>query len=159
DFSFGVNARYRKGTSDEERNSAFYTDVGFVVNDIAGVPIRIAASTFLFAPWNASREATYFAAADAPLARRDSTLAVRVAGSVSNTESRGHENYVFATGSYRFIDVSAGVAHSFLFGNTSDRWRLGCGLRYASYTVAVGREDGAAGFGANYQFLLKRVIR
>ena len=158
-FSFGVNARYRKGTSDDERNSAFYTDAGFVVNDIAGVPIRIAASTFLFAPWNESHEATYFAAADAPVVRRDSTLAVRVGGSVSNTESRGHENYVFATGSYRVIDLNAGVAHSYLFGNTTNRWRLGCGLRYASYTVAVGREDGAAGFGANYQFLLKRVIR
>jgi hypothetical protein len=158
-FSFGVNARYRKGTSDDERKSAFYTDAGFVVNDIVGVPIRVAASTFLFGPWSSSHEATYAAAADAPVVRRDSTIAVRVGGEVAHTEGRGRENYVFASGFYRVIDLSAGVAHSYLFGNTSNRWRLGLGLRYASYTVAVGREDAAAGFGANYQFLLKRVIR
>ena len=45
------------------------------------------------------------------------------------------------------------------FGNTSNRWRLGFGLRRAGYTVAIGRENGAAGLGASYQFLLTRAVK
>ena len=41
--------------------------------------------------------------------------------------------------------------------NTS-RLRLGLGLHYSHYLVGVAREDGTAGLGANYQFLLTTVI-
>jgi hypothetical protein len=46
-----------------------------------------------------------------------------------------------------------------VFGNRDKRWRLGVGVRYAGYTAAIGREDGAAGIGGSYQFLLTRVIK
>jgi hypothetical protein len=46
-----------------------------------------------------------------------------------------------------------------VFGNRDKRWRLGVGVRYGGYTAAIGREDGAAGIGGSYQFLLTRVIR
>jgi hypothetical protein len=46
-----------------------------------------------------------------------------------------------------------------VFGTTNRRLRLGVGLRYAGYDLALGREDGAAGFGASYQFVLTRTFK
>jgi hypothetical protein len=36
---------------------------------------------------------------------------------------------------------------------------LGLGLRYARYLVGVAREEGTAGLGSTYQFLLTTVFR
>jgi hypothetical protein len=157
--TLGVAARYRRGTSDIENSSAFTLDAGVVVDGIAGVPVRVAASTFLFTPVSADREAMYSAAADVPVYRRDSTFVVRLGQAFSVTEERGREQYSFTTMQYRQLDLSTGVARSVAFGNANNRWRLGCGLRYASYTIAIGREAGAAGVGASYQFLIKRVVQ
>jgi hypothetical protein len=157
--SVGVAARYRTGRSDTENNGAFAFDGGLLVDGIGPVPVRIALSTFLFTPASLDREASYFGGADVPVYRHDSTLVVRIGESVSHTEQRGRESYTFATTRYRQIDLSGGLSRIFAFGNASNRWRLGCGVHYAAYTIAIGREDGAAGLGASYQFLLKRVIQ
>lgn len=158
-ITLGVAARYRRGTSDVDNSSAFTLDAGVLVDGISGVPVRLAASTFLFTPVSTDREAMYSAAADLRVLRRDSTLAVRIGQAFSVTEARGREQYTFSTMQYRQLDLSTGVARSVAFGNANNRWRLGCGLRYASYTVAIGREAGAAGVGASYQFLFKRVVQ
>ena len=99
------------------------------------------------------------AAADVPVFARDSTMGVRAGFSMSTTAGHGRDAYAFATSSYRQLDLSGGLLQSTIFGTTSRRWRLGCGLRYAAYTVAVGREDGAAGLPASFQFLLTRIVR
>jgi len=157
--TFGLMGRYRWGTADTDHSGTFALDGGVVVNGVAGTPVRLAASTFLFNPSSSSNEASYFAAADVPVVRLDTTLIVRGGYSFATTERRGHENYVFGTAGYRQFDLSAGVSSTTEFDNTSHRWRLGFGLRRAGYHVAIGREDGAAGFGASYQFLLTRAVK
>ena len=157
--TLGVSARYRWGTADTEHAGAFALDGGVVVDRLAGTPVRLALSTFLFNPSASSNEASYFAAADLPVFRVDSTLLVRGGYSVARTEGRGSERYLFGTAAYRQFDLSTGFSTTTDFGNSNHRWRLGLGLRRAGYTVAVGREDGAAGLGASYQFLLTRAIK
>src|SRR5262245_55926208 len=139
--SVGLATRYRIGNSDTENRGTFAVDGGLLVDRIGPVPLRIAASTFLFTPSNRDREASYFAGADFPIYRRDSTIAFRIGESISHTEQRGRESYSFATAKYHQIDLSGGVSRISEFGNASNRWRLGCGVHYASYTVAIGRDD------------------
>ena len=157
--TFGVAARYRWGTADTEHSGAFAIDGGVIVDHVARTPVRLAVSTFLFNPSTASSEASYFAAADVPIVRVDTTLLVRGGYSIAKTEERGQEHYAFSTATYRQFDLSTGVSTTTEFGNTSTRWRLGFGLRRAGYTVAIARENSGAGLGASYQFLLTRAVK
>ena len=157
--TLGAAARYRSATIDTQRSGVFALDVGGIVDRIAGTPVRLALSSFLLTPSRSKEAPTYFAAADLPLIRRDSSFVLRGGYSLSRTDGRGREDYAFATTSYRQFDASAGVAETSVFGNRDKRWRLGVGVRYAGYTAAIGREDGAAGIGGSYQFLLTRVIQ
>ena len=156
--ALGLAARYRWGSLDTQRAGVLTIDGGVIVDQVAGSPVRVAVSTFLFSPAATKEAATYLAAADVPILRRDSTLLVRGGYSRSQTNGLGHEDYAFATSAYRQLDLSAGLAQSTNFGHTNQRLRLGFGLRYAGYTIAIGREDGSAGFPASYQFLLTRVF-
>jgi hypothetical protein len=156
---YGIAGRYRDGVIDTDHSSGFSLDGGAIIDRVAGTPVRLALSSFLLTPWRKSEEATYMAAADVPLVARDSTFVLRGGYSLSKTTSYGREAYAFATSSYRNLDISGGLLESTIFGSTSRRWRLGCGLHYASYTVAVGREDGAAGLPGSFQFLLTRIVR
>jgi hypothetical protein len=157
--SYGVAARYRSGTADRDQSGEFGMDAGVSVDRVGGIPIRIAASTFLFTFAGHDREATYLVAADLPVIRRDSAHVLRVGQAFGHTEGRGREEYTFATGRLGLLELSGGLARNFAFGNSNHRWRLGSGLRYAAYTLAFAREQGAAGLGASYQFLLKRTIQ
>jgi hypothetical protein len=154
----GASVRYRWTSIDAQHGSVFAVDFGAVVDRVANTPVRLAASTFLFSPTRSKEVPTYLVAADVPIIRRDSSLVVRGGYSLSRTDGRGREDYAFATTSYRQFDASAGIAQTSAFGNSDHRWRLGVGVRYAGYTAAIGREDGAAGVGGSYQFLLTRVI-
>jgi hypothetical protein len=158
-LSLGVATRYRWGSSDTERVGAFSLDAGAIVDHVARTPLRVAFSTFLFTPGGKADEATYMIAGDVPVLRRDSTATLRAGYSVSHTAGRGRDEYVFATSQYRQLDLSAGLSRTFVFGNVNNRWRLGAGLHHAGYTVAMAREDGAAGLGASYQFLFMRVVK
>lgn len=155
----GVAVRYRWAALDADRSGVFATDAGVLVDGIAGAPVRLAFSTFLMSPARSKEAASYLAAADVPLVRRDSTFLLRAGLSMTHTEGRGREDYAFTTTTYREFDLSAGVAQATAFGNRDHRWRLGLGFHYGGYTAAFGREDGAAGVGASTQFLLTRVIR
>lgn len=156
----GAAARYRWASMDAQRSGVFAVDFGAIVDRVARTPIRLALSSFLLSPSRSKEAPTFLAAADLPLVRRDSSSFVLRGGySFSRTEGRGREDYAFTTTSYRQFDASAGVAQTSVFGNHDRRWRLGVGVRYAGYTAAIGREEGAAGVGGSYQFLLTRVIR
>jgi hypothetical protein len=156
--SYGLAARYRNGTADNEHGGEFGMDAGVTVDRLGGTPIRLAASTFLFT-FAASRETSYLVAADVPVINRDSAHVLRVGQAFGHTEGRGREEYSFATGRLGLLELSGGLSRTFAFGNSNHRWRLGSGLRYAAYTLAFAREQGAAGLGASYQFLLKRTIQ
>jgi hypothetical protein len=156
----GLATRYRSGTADVANAGMVALDGGVLVDRVAGTPLRIAASTFLFRPSHPNNEASYQLGADIPLPlfALDSVASLRAGYAYDLMGPRGHEGYTFALGRYRQLDLSAGVAHATAYGNSDLRWRLGCGLHYAGYTVAIGREDGAAGLGATYQVLFKRVV-
>jgi hypothetical protein len=158
-LSYGFATRYRQGNADREHRGELAVDAGIALNRVAGSPLRVAASTFLFTVAGPEREASYSIAADLPIVRRDSVLELRIGHSMSQLEGRGREQYSFATGQLGQIELSGGLALSSAFGNSNRRWRLGCGLNYARYTLAFGREQGAVGLGASYQFLLKRTIQ
>ncbi len=155
----GAAARYRWGSADADRSGAFAFDVGAIADSVFRTPLRIAASTFLFNPSSSSNDAAYFAAADLPVIQRDSTVMVRAGYSIGHAERRGTESLVFATGTYRRVELNSGLAIVNEFGNVTERWRLGLGVRRAGYLVAIGREAGGAGIGASYQFLLTRTIK
>jgi hypothetical protein len=155
----GVTARYRWGSLDTTRAGAFSLDGGVIFNRLFGTPVRLAASTFLLSPQRSSEAATFLVGADAPLMRPDSIWSLRAGVSVQHTESQGHEEYFFATARYRGIDASIGLSQSVVFGNVNRRLRIGLGLHYARYGVAIAREDGAAGIGASNQFLLTSAFR
>ena len=157
--TFGLAARYRWGSLDTAQNGAFSIDGGVVIDRAFGTPVRVAASTFLLSPSRAVEAASYLVAADVPLAPGDSLWHVRGGASLQVTEGRGHESYVFATSRYRGVDANGGVLQTTAFGNVNRRVRFGVGLHYARYGVAIAREDGAAGLGASYQFLLTSVFR
>ena len=156
---FGLTARYRSASLDAEHAGVFALDAGAIVNRLAGFPVRLAASTFLLSPSRHKEAASYMAAADVPLFHRDTSLTTRVGYSIMHTEGRGSDHYLFGTVRYRQFDASAGAVQSRIYGATNGRFRLGVGLRYAGYDLALGREDGAAGFGASYQFVLTRMFK
>lgn len=157
-LSLGAATRYRWSQLDTQHTGAFSFDVGGILDHVAGTPVRVAASTFLLSPQR-GETATYLGAADVPLIPHDSLLSLRGGYSVDYTNGRGAGQYIFTSATYRQLDGSLGFDYSTAFGNVSERFRIGFGLRYAGYSVAVGREDGGAGVGANYQFLFTRVIR
>ena len=156
--TLGLSTRYRWGNADSDHSSAFGIDAGAIVDRVVGTPVRLALSTFLLSP-SGTTDASFLAAADVPLFTRDSTVAVRAGFSGMKTEGRGNERYAFGTATYRQVDVSGGMSTVHEFGNSSRRWRLGLGVHRAGYTVAIGREDGGAGFTGSYQFLLTRAVR
>jgi hypothetical protein len=156
--SLGAAARYRWGSLDTDHSGVLGVDAGAVVDRVAGTPLRLGVSSFLFSPSSRSDDASLLAAADVPLLRRDTALVVRGGYSINQTRHRGREDYVFATSAYEQLDLSAGVSRALVFGNVNTRLRLGFGLRYAGYHIAIAREDGSAGFSASYQFLFSRVF-
>jgi hypothetical protein len=158
-LSYGLAARYRTGTADDEQAGEFVMDAGVSLDRVGGSPVRLAASTFMFTFAGGSREASYLVAADVPVIKRDSAHVLRLGQGLAYTEGRGREEYTFATGRLGLLELSGGLSRSFAFGNSGHRWRLGSGLRYSAYTLAFAREQGAAGLGASYQFLLKRTIQ
>jgi hypothetical protein len=154
----GAAARYRSFSAVDAHGGTYTVDAGVLADRVLGTPLRVAASTFLFHPAHPGTDASYNVAADVPLVVVDSTGAIRAGYAFSYMGPRGREGYPFASGRYRQFDLNAGVASANAYGSHDLRWRIGAGLHYAGYTVAIGREDGAAGLGASYQFLFKRVI-
>jgi hypothetical protein len=154
----GLAARYRWGALDTEHRGVGTLDGGVTIDRFLRTPLRIAASTFLLTPGRPQEDATYMIAADLPLLPSDSIRSVRGGYSLQHTDERGHENYAFLSGRFRQFDASAGVLQSSMFGGISWRLRVGLGLHYGRYAVAVAREDGAAGIGASQQFLLTSVF-
>lgn len=157
-WSAGAALRYRWATVDADHGGALSLDGGLIVDRILGTPFRGAASTFLFSPDRSQDIATYMAALDAPVFRKDSTLTVRLGYSLSQTPSHGRDDYAFSSVDRGWFNVTGGFDWSTAFGDRDRRFRLGVGFRYASYVVAVGREEGTAGLGPNYQFLVTRSI-
>ncbi|MDB4908403.1 MAG: hypothetical protein JWO05_3187 [Gemmatimonadetes bacterium] len=158
--AIGVSLRARNGQADQVHRSDVALDAGLLIARTLGTPVRLAMSTFLLSPQGSAREAAeYFASADLPLLRRDSTLLLRGGVAASHLDRRGGEVFPFATLDYRQLSLNGGLSRSSDHGVATMRARLGFGLRYARYTVGVAREESGTGLGASYQFLLTSVFR
>ena len=156
----GVALRYRVGALDTERRGAFGVDGGVLADSIFGLPIRGAASTFLWRPANGADEETAYAGAiDGSLYRADSALEVRSGYSLTLVEQRTVEHYVFAGATSRRWEVRAGVAFHQAAGESEWSFRVGTGLQYGRYHIGVAREGARDGQGGIYQFTLTTLIR
>src|SRR6476661_973624 len=139
--SVGIALRYRTGTVDTERRDAFGVDGGILADSMFGLPIRGAASTFLWRPANgADEETAYSGALDAQLYRLDSTLVARGGYALTLVEQRTVEHYLFAGASSRRWEVRAGLARHDAAGEIEWSFRVGTGLQYGRYHIGVARE-------------------
>ncbi len=158
--SVGIALRYRTGTVDTERRGAFGVDGGILADSVLGLPIRGAASTFLWRPANgADEETAYSGALDAPLYRIDSTLVARGGYALTLVEQRTVEHYAFIGASGRRWEVRTGLARHQSSGESEWSFRVGTGLQYGRYHIGVAREGARDGLGGIYQFTLTTLIR
>ena len=156
----GLAVRYRMGSVDTERRSAFGVDGGLLADSLFGLPIRGAASTFLWRPANgADEETAYSGALDARLFQLDSTLEARGGYALTLIEQRTVEHYVYAGAASKRLEVRAGLARHQSSGENEWSLRVGTGLQYGRYHIGVAREGARDGLGGIYQFTLTTLIR
>jgi hypothetical protein len=155
--TLGVAIRRRSGTVDRTNGQATSFDLGGTVDRPAGLPFRAAISSFLLSPSGELERASAIGAVEGYLPRRVGTD-TRAGVSYQHDEGGATESFVYGSGRVGFVDLRGGVARQTAFGSTTTRLRLGVGVRYSHYVVGIAREDGTAGLGASYQFLLTTVI-
>ena len=152
----GVALRRRTGTVDRVSGAAMSIDVGGVVDRPLGLPLRAGLSSFLLSPSRSRERMSGLGAVEGYLPR--SVGDARLGISWQQDEGGGSERFIYAAGRASLLDVRGGVARQTAFGSATTRIRLGVGIHYANYLVGVAREDGTAGLGASYQFVLRTVI-
>jgi len=141
---------------DRTSGKATSFDIGTTLERPAGLPFRAALSSFLLSPGKYDR-ASVLGSVEGYLPR---TMGpdTRAGVAYEHDDGGGSESFVYATGRVGLVNLRGGVATQRAYGFTTTRLRLGVGLHYSRYTVAIAREDGTAGLGASYQFLLATVI-
>ena len=154
-MTLGLALRRRSGAVDQARGAATSIDLGGVVNRPGGLPIRLALSSFLLSPSRGVERTSAVGAIEGylPVARD-----LRAGLSYQQDRGSGNETFLYAARRARALDLRGGIARQRAFGASTTRLRLGVGLRYAGYLVGIAREDGTAGLGATYQFLLTTVF-
>jgi hypothetical protein len=158
--TIGVALRRRSGEVDIVSGHATSVDVGGIIERPAGLPVRLAASTFLQSVTGKGDRVTLLGAAEGILPVRAAD--VRAGLAYQRDRDAGSETFAFTSARTHMFELRGGVARQSAFGFNSSRLRLGLGLRYARYLVGVSRDDGigqnAAGLGSTYQFLLTTVF-
>ena len=154
--TFGLALRRRTGTVDLTYGRVTSVDAGATTERPLGLPLRAALSSFLFSPSRRLERASAVGALEGylPVSMSD----MRVGVSYQQDEGGGNERFVYVAGRAGQLDVRGGVARQTSFGASTTRLRLGVGVHFAHYLVGVAREDGTAGLGASYQFVLKTII-
>lgn len=155
--TLGVALRRRSGTLDLTQGRATSIDAGGILDKPVGLPFRVALSSFLLSPSRKLERASVVGAGEAYLPAQMGTD-TRAGVSYQRDEGRGHETFVYASGHASILDLRGGIARETSFGSTTTRLRLGMGVRYSHYLVGIAREDGTAGLGASYQFMLATVV-
>lgn len=156
----GLALRFRQGTVDVERRGAFGIDGGLVADSLFGLPLRGAASTFLWRPANGDDEETaYSGAIEGAIFHVDSLIVVRTGYSLLLVERRTSEHYVFAGASTRRWEGRVGLARYETSGETEWFVRIGTGLQYGRYHIGLAREGARDELGGIYQFTLGTLIR
>jgi hypothetical protein len=155
--SLGVALRRRSGSVDDASGHASSIDVGGTIERPHGLPVRLAASTFLQSITGKGDRVSVLGAAEGllPVPRAD----VRAGLAVQRDRDAGSETFAYGSARAGMVELRGGIARQSSYGSTTTRLRLGLGLRYARYLVGVAREEGTAGLGSTYQFLLTTVFR
>jgi hypothetical protein len=155
--SLGLALRRRSASVDELSGNATSLDVGGTIERPFGLPVRVGASTFLQSIDGKRDRISVLGAAEGliPVPRAD----VRIGVAVQRDRGSGSETFVYGSGRTGILELRGGLARQSTFGSSTTRMRLGLGLRYARYLVGVAREEGTAGLGSTYQFMLTTVFR
>jgi hypothetical protein len=155
--TIGLALRRRTATVDNVSGGATSLDLGGTLERPGGLPLRLALASFLRSVGGKGDRTTTLSAAEGilPLQHVD----VRTGVAYQFERDGPQETFVYASGRTSLLDVRAGVARQTGFGNTTTRMRLGLGVHSTRYLVGVAREDGTAGLGATYQFLLTTVYK
>jgi hypothetical protein len=159
-LTMGVALRYRFGEIDAESEGALGIDGGVVADQLPWLDARLAASSFLWRPGDASNELTRLSVGgDLRVMGVDTLREVRTGYAAAFTEHVAREHYVFVAGRWKGVEVRGGPAHLQAYGNGEWRFRIGAGLHHARYVVGLGREDSGAGLGPTYSFILTSTFR
>jgi hypothetical protein len=158
-MQLGAAVRYRSGVADTERLGVVATDIGFVVPRLFDRPIRIAGGTCMLSLFGRKESATWSAAVDGPIFRRDSTVVVRAGYGISATERRGVEHLSFVSAVAGAVDGQVGLARRVAYASYVDAIRVGVGLHYARYRLGIARDDQPSSTGASYQVVLSSSFR
>jgi hypothetical protein len=159
-LTVGLSLRYRSGELDGETQSALGLDGGVVAEDVLLKGVRIAAATFLWRPASETSDgAVYRVGTEARLYARDSLHLVRGGYELAFARGVSREHYGYASGRYGGWEGHAGAARQVIYGDADWSIRLGIGLHYARYLVAIAREDSESGLGVLYQVTLSTLIQ
>jgi hypothetical protein len=152
--AIGVAVRYRSGTMDAQRGRGLRADAGVHADSVLGLPIRAAATTFLWQPANASDEQSVFAGAvDGDIFALGTTTA-RIGYAITLLPQRSNEHYGFAALNVGVWDGATGLVRGERAGEVEWSMRLGIAVRHSRYRVGLAREGMRDGIGAIYQFTL-----
>ena len=156
----GMALRWRRGEAAGDVRQNVGVDAGVILTELGFRDLRFGASTFLWAPGQATvTQARYGAAADLVLAGGDTLHQVRGGFEIAGGTGLPREYHLFASARWRRYVAHAGYLHERLYGFGTAHYRGGIGLRYARYFVGVGREDDQSGIGPTYQFTLSAAFQ
>jgi len=155
--NLGVAVRRRSGAVDDVTGHATSVDLGGTMERPAGLPVRLALSTFLHSLSGSRERASSLGAIEGLLPVRHADVRAGIA--YQDDRDAGSETFAYGSARTGIVELRGGLARQHAFGGTTTRLRLGLGLRYARYLVGVAREEGTAGLGSTYQFMLTTVFR
>jgi len=155
--SLGVAVRRRSGEVDAASGHATSVDVGGTIERPAGLPVRLGLSTFLHSVTGKGDRASTLGALEGLLPVKSAD--VRAGLAYQDDGDAGSETFAYGSARSRIVELRGGLARQHAFGSSTTRLRLGLGLRYARYLIGVSREEGTAGLGSTYQFMLTTVFR
>lgn len=159
-ITVGLAARYRSGELDGERQGVLGLDGGVVAEDVLFPGVRLGAATFLWRPASEAGDgALYRGGAEARFYAADSLHLVRGGYELAFARDVSREHYGYAAARYGPWEGHAGAARQSIYGGTNWSFRLGIGLHYARYLLALAREDSGSGVAVLYQFTLSTLIK
>lgn len=150
----GVALRYRSGTRDTETARGVRADAGVHADSLLGLPIRAAATTFLWQPANASDDQSAFAGAIDWDVFALGTTTARIGYAATLLSRRSTEHYGFTALTVGAWEGATGLVRAERSGEVEWSMRLGVAVRHAGYRVGIAREGMRDGIGAIYQFTL-----
>jgi hypothetical protein len=154
----GGAVRWRQGHVFTSKSTAIATDVGIVADEITARDIRVAASSYLWAP-GSDDPPTLSIASDGRVAGADTLRQVRAGLSFLTTNHGSTEVYPFVEGRFEKLIARGGPVHIEAYGDAAWRLRMALLLRHARYTISIAREDNANGLSATYQLGVTSIFR